>query len=84
MVVDATALERLLKQDRAITALGLVAIASLCWYYTILVASMGGGMAGAGSHMAMPHDQPWGGVDFLLMFAMWMAVASSARQKLLS
>jgi predicted metal-binding membrane protein len=74
VVVDATALERLLKQDRAITALGLVAIASLCWFYIILVASMGGGMAGAGSHMAMPHDQPWGGVDFLLMFAMWMVM----------
>ena len=74
-MVDATALERLLKRDRAITALGLVAIASLAWFYTILVASMGGGdMAGAASHMAMPQDQPWSGVDFLLMFAMWMVM----------
>lgn len=71
-MLDTTALERVLKRDRAITALGLVAIASLAWLYTILVASMGDGdMAGATSRMAMPHDQPWSGVDFLLMFAMW-------------
>ena len=74
-MVDATALERLLKRDRAITALGLVAIASLAWFYTILVASTGGGdMAGAASHMAMPQDQPWSGADFLLMFVMWMVM----------
>src|SRR5262245_4044908 len=74
-MVDATALERVLKRDRAITALGLVAIASLAWCYTILVASMGDGdMAGAASHMAMPQDQPWSGADFLLMFAMWMVM----------
>jgi len=74
-MLEVTALERLLRRDRAITALGLVAIASLAWFYTILVASMGGGgMAGAASHMAMPQDQPWSGVDFLLMFAMWMVM----------
>ena len=74
-MLDATALERLLKRDRAITALGLAAIASLSWSYTILVASMSSGdMAGAASQMAMPQDQPWSGVDFLLMFAMWMVM----------
>ncbi len=74
-MLDATALERVLKRDRAITALGLVAIASLAWFYTILVASMGGGdMGGAASHMAMPQDQPWSSVDFLLMFAMWLVM----------
>lgn len=74
-MLDATALERVLKRDRAITALGLVAIASLAWFYTIIVASMGGGgMAGAASHMTMPQDQPWSGVDLLLMFAMWMVM----------
>jgi predicted metal-binding membrane protein len=74
-MLDATALESLLKRDRAITALGLVAIASLAWSYTILVASMGSGdMAGAASQMAMPQDQPWSGADFLLMFAMWMVM----------
>jgi predicted metal-binding membrane protein len=74
-VLEATALERLLKRDRAITALGLAGIALLAWLYTIMVASMsGGGMAGAASHMAMPQHQPWTGVEFLLMFAMWMVM----------
>src|SRR5262245_54960222 len=74
-MVDATPLERVLKRDRMVTALGLVAIASLAWSYTILVASMGDGqMAGAASHVAMPQDKPWSGVDFLLMFAMWMVM----------
>jgi predicted metal-binding membrane protein len=74
-MAGATALERVLKRDRAITALGLAAIAALAWCYTILIAPMGGGdMAGAASHMAMPQDQPWSGVDFLLMFAMWMVM----------
>ena len=31
-------------------------------------------MAGAASSVAMPQDQPWRGVDFLLMFAMWMVM----------
>jgi len=74
-MAGATALERVLKRDRAITALGLAAIAALAWCNTILIASMGGGdMAGAASHMAMPQDQSWSGVDFLLMFAMWMVM----------
>jgi predicted metal-binding membrane protein len=74
-MLDATALDRVLKRDRAITALGLGAIALLAWFYTIFVASMGGGdMTGATSHMAVPQDQRWSGVDFLLMFAMWMVM----------
>jgi predicted metal-binding membrane protein len=74
-MLEATALERLLKRDRTITAFGLAAIASLAWVYTILVASMsGGGMAGAASHTAMPQDQAWRGIDFLLMFVMWMVM----------
>src|SRR5215831_750177 len=71
-MIDATALERVLQRDRVITALGLGVIAVLAWVYTIFVASMGGSdMAGAVSHMAMPQVDPWSGVDFLLMYAMW-------------
>jgi predicted metal-binding membrane protein len=73
-MLEATTLERLLKRDRAITAVGLAAIASLAWLYTIMVASMSGGMAGAASHMAMPLDHPWSRADFLLMFVMWMVM----------
>ena len=74
-MLEATALERLLKRDRAITAVGLAAIALLAWSYTIMVASMSSdGMARTALHMAMPQDQPWHGFDFLLMFAMWMVM----------
>jgi predicted metal-binding membrane protein len=74
-MLEATTLERLLRRDRAITALGLGAIAALAWLYTIMVASMGsGGMANTASRMAMPQDQPWRGIDFVLMFAMWMVM----------
>jgi predicted metal-binding membrane protein len=74
-MLEATTLERLLKRDRTITAVGLAAIASLAWLYTIMVASMSsGGMAGAASQMAMPKDHQWSRADFLLMFVMWMVM----------
>jgi predicted metal-binding membrane protein len=74
-MLEATALARLLKRDRAITAVGFAVIASLAWLYTIMVASMGSdGMAGVASHMTMPQDQPWRSIDFLLMFVMWMVM----------
>jgi len=74
-MLEATTLEKLLRRDQAITALGLGAIAALAWLYTIMITSMSsGGMADAASHMAMPQDQPWRGIDFLLMFAMWMVM----------
>jgi predicted metal-binding membrane protein len=74
-MLDATALERVLRRDQAITALGLVATASLAWAYTILVASMhGGDVAGAASHMVMPQGHAWRAIDFVLMLAMWMVM----------
>ena len=74
-MLEATTLERLLKRDRTITAVGLAAIASLAWLYTTMVASMSsGGMAGAASQMAMPQDHQWSRADFLLMFVMWMVM----------
>ena len=74
-MLEVTTLEKLLRRDRAITALGLGAISVLAWLYTIMIASMGsGGMADTASHMAMPQDQPWRGIDFLLMFVMWMVM----------
>jgi predicted metal-binding membrane protein len=51
-MLEATALERLLKRDRAITAVGLAAIALLAWSYTIMVASMSSdGMARTALHL---------------------------------
>ncbi len=72
---DATALERVLKRDRLITALCLGALMALAWLYTILAASVGGvDMAGGASHLAMPQEHPSRGVDLLLMFAMWVVM----------
>src|SRR5262245_45276059 len=74
-MLEATTLEKVLRRDRTITAVGLAAIALLAWYYTIMVASMSaGGMSGAASQMAMPQDHPWSRADFLLMFVMWMVM----------
>jgi predicted metal-binding membrane protein len=74
-MLEAATLERLLRQDRVITALGLGAIAALAWLYTMMIGSMSsGGMTNTASHMAMPQDQPWRGIDFLLMFVMWMVM----------
>ena len=87
-MVDDTALEKVLRRDRAITALGLAAITALAWIYTIHVSM--GDMAGGASPMAMPSDMTmpdmpmpdmampenhlWTGIDFLLMFVMWMVM----------
>jgi len=75
-----TALERVLKKDRAITALGLAAITALAWIYTIHV-SMGDMASGSSPmampdmpDMAMPQNNSWSGVDFLLMFVMWLVM----------
>jgi predicted metal-binding membrane protein len=74
-MADATALEKVLRRDRAVTTIGLVVIAALAWSYTILVASMtNSDMAGAASHMAMPLDRAWHAADLLVMFAMWVAM----------
>jgi predicted metal-binding membrane protein len=77
-MVDDTALERVLKRDRAITALGLAAITALTWIYTIHV-SMGDMASGASpmampSGMTMPQNHLWSGIDFLFMFVMWMVM----------
>ena len=74
-MLEGATLERLLRRDRAITALGLSAIAALAWLYTMMIASMSsGGTGGIASQMAMPQDQPCCGIDFLLMFIMWMVM----------
>src|ERR1700694_4233406 len=71
-MLSATALETVLKRDRAIVAFCLVVVTALAWTYTMLLASMASmDMAHVASGMAMPQDRPWSGVDFLLMFVMW-------------
>ena len=65
-----SALEFLLKRDRAVVLIGLVGVTGLAWVYLFaMAAEMGSGdMGGA---MAALQVRPWGGLDFLLMFLMW-------------
>lgn len=72
----ATMTEALLRRDRAIVLAGLGAIVLLSWGYMVYLAV---GMANMmtmsepamGAGMAMPSVQPWGTLDYVLMFIMW-------------
>ena len=92
-MTQASALEAVLRRDRAIVLAGLAGVTALAWLYLVVMAAgMGGGMAmgdGGGAAMAMPQIRPWGAVDFVLMFLMWaimmvgMMVPSAAPMVLL-
>lgn len=76
-----TALERVLRRDRVITALGLVLISAIAWLYTILGATVGiGKLTGAApqmdmSAMAMPNIAvPWDRLDLIYAFVMWFVM----------
>ena len=62
-------LEAAFKRDRAIVIAGLTGISLLAWAYMV---NMALGMHSAmGREMSMPHMEPWGPADFILMFVMW-------------
>jgi predicted metal-binding membrane protein len=68
--------ETVLRRDRAVVLAGLVSIVLLSWAYIIYLARdmanmMNMSNANLGMGMAMPAIQPWGAVDYLLMFIMW-------------
>jgi predicted metal-binding membrane protein len=80
----ATLTETVLRRDRSVVLSGLGAVVLLSSAYVIYLAQdmtsmmamgdtgMGGAMTtGMATGMAMPTIQPWGVVDFLLMFVMW-------------
>jgi predicted metal-binding membrane protein len=83
----ATLTETLVRRDRTVVLSGLGAIVLLSWLYMGYLAwdmagmmevgdagmNMGTGveMGDTGMEMAMPSIQPWGAVDYLLMFIMW-------------
>jgi predicted metal-binding membrane protein len=63
------ALEALVRRDRVLVTLSLVALAGLAWAW---VAHLARGMTGPGDMaMAMPHMAPWGPADVALAVAMW-------------
>jgi predicted metal-binding membrane protein len=74
-VVDTPfALERLIRRDRAVVALGLAAIALLAWAYLVRMASgMHAAAMDAEIHaaMGMPGMRTWGAMDLVMLFLMW-------------
>ena len=75
-----TVTETVLRRDRTIVLTGLGILVLLSWVYLIYLAwgmmdmmpmpATGIGME-IGMEMAMPAIQPWGAVDYWLMFVMW-------------
>ena len=82
----ATFTETVLRRDRTVVLTGLGLIVLLSWAYLIYLAwgmsnmmvlsqsSMGMEM---GMEMAMPTVQPWGAVDYWLMFVMWAVMMAA-------
>jgi predicted metal-binding membrane protein len=65
-MTETSALERLLRHDRLIVAVGLAAAVALAWVYLAAGAGMDMSMVG------MPMDpMPWSAFDAALMFTMW-------------
>jgi predicted metal-binding membrane protein len=65
-MTQGSALEGLLKRDRAVVLAGLAGVSLLAWAYILVTAAEMGTAPG----MAM-QLRPWTGLDFLLMFLMW-------------
>ena len=85
----ATFTETVLRRDRTVVLTGLGLIVFLSWAYLIYLAWGMSSMMGMsessmgmemGMEMAMPTVQPWGAVDYWLMFVMW-AVMMAAMMK---
>lgn len=72
--VTESGLERAIRQDRLIVALGLAALTLLSWAYLLRMAAMMGSAAtDAEMHaaMGMPEMRAWGATDFIMLFLMW-------------
>ena len=75
-MTSATFTKNILRRDRSIVLIGLGAIILLSWAYMGYLAwdmanMMDMSEASMGMEMAMPTFQPWGMIDFLLVFIMW-------------
>ncbi len=75
---SATFTETVLRRDRSVVLVGLGLIVLLSWVYLGYLAwnmtpmvDMGAVSMEMGKEMAMPAIQPWGTVDYVLMFIMW-------------
>jgi predicted metal-binding membrane protein len=68
-MAELMALERLLRRDRAIVAVGLVVVVALAWAYLAAGAVMEPDMADMDMDMVMP--MPWSASYAALVFVMW-------------
>ncbi len=68
-----TPLEAVFKRDRTIVISGIAGVSVLAWAYMFYLA-WGVKNMDMGMEMFMPQIQPWGAVDFLLMFVMWVVM----------
>jgi predicted metal-binding membrane protein len=78
-----TALEEVLRRDRLVVAGALFVLAALAWSYVLLLARdmhMGGmdmdgfRMIPSGMGLMAPGFSPWSGMEFALVFAMWVVM----------
>jgi predicted metal-binding membrane protein len=78
-----TALETVLRRDRLVVAGALGVLAVLAWSYVLWLAAdmdMGGmdmgesRMVPAGMGLMVPRIAPWSGMEFALVFAMWVVM----------
>lgn len=72
----ATLTEKVLRRDRSVVLVGLGLVVLVSWTYIIYLARdmanvMNMSNTDMGMEIAMPAIQPWGIVDYLLMFIMW-------------
>lgn len=73
-VADPSTLERAIRHDRVIVAVGLAAVTLLAWAYLLRMAVMMGAAADeADMHIAMGMTdmRAWGAADFMTLFLMW-------------
>ncbi len=70
----ATALEAVLKRDRAIVLSGLVGITILAWLYTISLSHDVTHAVGGHAAIAHPQLRSLGAVDLTLLFVMWIVM----------
>jgi len=63
-------IESLIKRDRAVVIVGVIAVSAIAWGYIIYVAQSNADM-GMSMSVAAGNVRPWTGVDFALMFVMW-------------
>ncbi len=70
-----TALEALLKRDRALVLAGLAGVTAVCWVYLVrMAAAMGDMPTDIGDAMAMTQVKPWTASYFVMMFTMWIVM----------